>query len=686
VSPSADPGSSFLEELKRRKVVRAALLYIASAFAVLQGADLVLPIYDAPDWAMRLLFGLALAGLPVVLVLAWVLDLRRDGGWFRRDSGPAVDPDSAAGNRWLSPATLALTAILVLTAVAAGLTLRGLRGNPGSASIVDAALDSRAVAVLPFANRSGLDDDRYFIDGIHDDILTQLHRIGALRVISRTSVQEYRDRSLGMAEVGRQLGVGSILEGGVQRSGDQVRINLQLIDVSTGVEKHVWADTYDRRITATNLFEVQSQIAMAVASALSARLQPAELAHLARQPTASSEAYDAYLHGLAAFHRYELSPADPGWMEAAVSLRRAVAFDPSFAEAWSRLGLALVHFGSGSPAPALRAEALHAAEQARSLAPTLPGADHVQALLAFWEGNSKLHLEAARRAYALAPDQPEIIRALGEALDFYGVSAEAAPLWLRSVALDPRSAQMAYLHGRSAAFRGDLELARAEFRRSLALAHGTDALTWVLPLYVPVVHAADGYDAALAIVRGALDRISVRGLQLVLQGDPAFAADDVVYDRVLTLPASDVVPGFHDWAEGWRARLQGRDSDARAAFARSAAARAAPATPLSATAAARLAQQYALAGQTAAARRPLEDAIAEVRRESLAPWRRQDLWREIAAAHAALGNAPAAAAAITEARSISMREVGHLHLAALPQWEPVRTSPAFRALVRPDAR
>ena len=165
----------------------------------------------------------------------------------------------------------------------------------GRTEALQAKENDKSVAVLPFANRSALDDDVYFVDGIHDDILTQLARISALTVTSRTSVERYRGTSQSIKDIGTALNVRAILEGGVQRAGDRVRINLQLIDAAS--DDHLWAQTYVRDLTAENIFAVQAEIATAVAEALRATLLPEEKIALAATPTASIEAYDLYLLG-----------------------------------------------------------------------------------------------------------------------------------------------------------------------------------------------------------------------------------------------------------------------------------------------------------------------------------------------------------------------------------------------------
>ena len=191
--------------------------------------------------------------------------------------------------------------------LAAGLWLAwsSLRESPVS-QVVPATLEAppRSIAVLPFENRSRLEEDAYFVDGLHDDILTQLTRIGGLTVISRTSVEQFRDTRLTTREIGAKLGVSRILEGGVQRAGDRVRVTVQLVDTAT--DAHLWAESYDRKLDAESIFAIQSEIATTVATALSTTLTPAEQGRVKAVPTRNLQAWEAYQAG-----RRALGPRTP---------------------------------------------------------------------------------------------------------------------------------------------------------------------------------------------------------------------------------------------------------------------------------------------------------------------------------------------------------------------------------------
>ncbi len=167
--------------------------------------------------------------------------------------------------------------------------------SPELAESTQKEIKPNSIAVLPFANRSANPEDAYFVDGIHDDLLTHISKIGAIRTISRTSVMRYRGSSKSIPEIAAELGVATILEGGVQRAGDQIRINVQLIDART--DEHLWAEIYDRQLLATNIFAIQSEIAEAIAEALRMTLSPREQQRIRSVPTESFAAYEAYLIG-----------------------------------------------------------------------------------------------------------------------------------------------------------------------------------------------------------------------------------------------------------------------------------------------------------------------------------------------------------------------------------------------------
>ena len=280
--------SSLFEELKRRNVVRVGLAYLVVSWVVLQLGEVVFDFLEVPPWAGKLLIAFLLLGLPLALFFAWAFELTPDGIKLEKD----VDRSKSIVGTTRRKLDYIIIGVLVV-AVGFLLVQNYVRDSDEPATVsLDESLKS--IAVLPFENRSAEADTQYFADGIHDDLLTQLARIGDLKVISRTSVLEYRDTQKNMRQIGAELGVATLLEGAVQRSGNRVRINAQLIDAAT--DNHLWADTFDKELTPDNIFDIQTDIARAIADALAATLVPAELAaNNERAPTQNQVAYDLYL-------------------------------------------------------------------------------------------------------------------------------------------------------------------------------------------------------------------------------------------------------------------------------------------------------------------------------------------------------------------------------------------------------
>ena len=322
--PQDGEETTFWERLRRRKVVQWGVAYAAGAWGFLQGLEYV---SDTFGWPGRLqqLATLALAiGLPVVLVLAW----------YHGDRG----------QQRVSRAELAIITLLFL--LGGGIFWRYDRASeevqatrtPVAAptSQVTSVDAGPSIAVLPFDNRSAKADDAFFVDGIHDDILTQLSKVSALKVISRTSVERFRDTTLPTRVIAEQLGATQILEGGVQRAGQRVRINVQLIDAAT--DTHLWAESYDRELTAESIFAIQTEVAAAISDALQATLTPAERKRVSAVPTRNLAAWEALQLGRQRMaHR-----TSAGLAESEKFMQRATELDPDFALAHVGLADALM--------------------------------------------------------------------------------------------------------------------------------------------------------------------------------------------------------------------------------------------------------------------------------------------------------------------------------------------------------
>src|SRR5262245_26199215 len=256
--------TGFFEEVKRRKVYRVAAAYIIAAAGIIQLASATFPAWELPICSLRLVILLLLVGFPIALILAWAFDITPEG--------IRATPDTTAPRTGRRRNMIMLIATGVVISAATGFFLLPRL----AAHKVD-----KSIAVLPFENLSDEKENAYFADGIQDDLLTNLSRIGDLRVISRTSVMQYRGRPAKLPDIGKALGVSNILEGSVRRYGNKVRVNVQLIDATT--DEHLWAKDYDRDLT--DVFAIQSEIAQEIASALKAKLSPAEESQMTTKPT-----------------------------------------------------------------------------------------------------------------------------------------------------------------------------------------------------------------------------------------------------------------------------------------------------------------------------------------------------------------------------------------------------------------
>ena len=356
-----------------------------------------------------------------------------------------------------------------------------------------AAIDARpSIAVLPFENRSREADDAFFVDGIHDDILTQLSKVSALRVISRTSVEQFRDTKLPMKAIADQLGVTRILEGGVQRSGDRVRIHMQLIDA--GTDAHLWAESYDRELTAANIFAIQSEVAGAIAGALKASLTAGEQARVNAIPTQSLEAWQAYQLG----KQRMASRTSATLIEAEEHFRKAIALDPEFALAWVGLAdaLTLQTTYSGRARDVGLGEAEQAVTRALELDSNLAEAWACAGNIAGnWLQYERAE-QSLRKAIALNPNYATAHQWLSGTLIELGRREEALAAAERAVVLDPRSAIINTALGEARAQVGRFDEALVAFGQAIEI----DPTTANTYLSIGGVHAygQGRFDTAMA--------------------------------------------------------------------------------------------------------------------------------------------------------------------------------------------
>jgi serine/threonine-protein kinase len=353
---------NFFAELKRRNVYKVAVAYAVVAWLLVQVATQVFPFLEIPSWVVRSVIVLVVIGFPIAVVIAWAFEATPEG--IKRTEIADAMPATAAQKKhaWIY-VVIGCGAISVALFFLGRYTVAPQSGRPGGPS-----LPEKSIAVLPFDNLSEEKGNAYFAEGIQDEILTRLAKVADLKVISRTSTQRFKSAPSDLREIAKQLGVMNILEGSVQKSNDQVRVNVQLINALT--DAHLWADTYDRKLI--DIFAVESDIAKTIADTLQAKLSGSEKAAMSKKPTANPEAYELYLKGRFFWNK-----------RTAADLRRsidyfnqAIAKDPNYALAYAGLAQAwklLPAFNGGAPQDCFP-QAESAARKALALDDTLSDA------------------------------------------------------------------------------------------------------------------------------------------------------------------------------------------------------------------------------------------------------------------------------------------------------------------------
>jgi TolB-like protein/Tfp pilus assembly protein PilF len=317
--------TSLIQELKRRNVLRVAATYAVVAWIIIEAGSVLLPTFGASESAFQTYVIVVVAGFLVSLVAAWIFEVTPDGVKLEKnvDRSESITPKTGRRLDFIFVGLL-----IVALGISVTLNVTGMRGDQPAPFAV---ADRSSIAVLPFTSRSTDPENQLFADGIHDDLLTRLANVAALRVISRTSVMEYRETTKNLRQVGEELGVGVVVEGAVQRSGDNVRITAQLIDAAT--DEHIWAKSYDRQLSAANLFALQSEISEEITSALSAALSDEEQLRMATIPTNSLAAYNLYTQGRDNLYKRRLETMQ----KAREQFEAAITLDPEYADAHAGL-------------------------------------------------------------------------------------------------------------------------------------------------------------------------------------------------------------------------------------------------------------------------------------------------------------------------------------------------------------
>ena len=386
---------NFFEELKRRNVYKVAVAYAVVAWLLVQIATQVFPFLEIPAWVVRLVIALVAIGFPIALVIAWAFEATPEG--IKRTAAADVLPASRNKNRtWIYVVVVGAAFSIGLFFIGRYSAQRtsenrphpqlegGAPATPPSSGLAGArpSISEKSIAVLPFQNLSEEKANTYFAEGIQDEILTKLATVRDLKVISRTSTAKYQSKPDNLKTVANELGVATLLEGAVQKSGDKVRVNVQLIDART--DSHLWAKTYDRDFK--DVFEVESEVAQEITDTLKAKLSPSESHALASVPTQDSQAYDLFLQGEYQLRAAESVPLAETYARAEEFYREAIKRDPKFAQAYAQLAYCSLssHWFLSRRTPAQLAEVKSLVDRALELAPNSPDAHFSLAIFYYW--------------------------------------------------------------------------------------------------------------------------------------------------------------------------------------------------------------------------------------------------------------------------------------------------------------
>jgi TolB-like protein/Flp pilus assembly protein TadD len=591
---------NFFVELKRRNVYKVAVAYAVVGWLLIQVATQVFPFFEIPNWGVRIVVSLIIAGFPVALMLAWAYEITLQG--IRRTDEAELPTSRSRGRKLAFLATGVLVAAVGVFAV----PLLYHRLKSGVAGDLE-----QSIAVLPFENFSDDKANAFFADGMQDDILTSLAKVAQLKVISRSSVMQYRGTSTrNMREIGKALGVGNILQGSVRREGDRIVVNVQLIDAAH--DRHLWANRYDR--TLTDSLGLQGELAREIASALRATLTPEERERIETKPTENADAYVFYLRA----NQIERNPDTllEDYKVAAQLYRQAITLDPNFALAHARLASTCAQiFHYYEPVDSWKAKARSEADTALRLQPSLAEAHLALGQYIYWiDGDYGRAVEKFDTALRLSPSNADVSRLLAAIKRRQGHWQEALEAYEQSQKIDPQNPnivrEVLFTH---TAMRRWVEAAGwAEKMRDMAPASlvakiqsgyvdfwwkGDTHLLRSLLSQVPAGTDPDGSITSCRWEVAMIDR-DFAAARLALQSS---AVDEISYTNAIATPKSFLL-GMIELAQGNNTEAQRLFELARPAFER-----AVDEAPLNADRHANLGWFYAFAGRK-------HDAIREGRR------------------------------------------------------------------------
>jgi TolB-like protein/Tfp pilus assembly protein PilF len=461
--------SNFFAELKRRNVYKVAVAYAVIAWLLIQAASILFPTFEVPPLGMKILVFVLVAGFIVSLVIAWAFEMTPEG--MKRTEN--ISPNERLPY-WSKRKFAAL--VISVAVLSAGLLAFRLWRNKLAPDLTQSgpiSLPAKSIAVLPFDNLSEDKANAFFAEGVQDEILTRLAKVADLKVIARTSTQKFKSVPENLPDIAKQLGVMHILEGSVQKSGDQVRVNVQLINALTST--HLWAEIYDRKLT--DIFAVESDIAKTIADTLQAKLTGSEKTALANKPTANPEAHELYLKGRYFWTRR----TEADIRKAAEYLEQAVTKDPSYALAYAALADCygvLPNYTNDAPKSYLE-RSVAAARRALELDSSLAEA-HAAVANPLAQNYQLAEAEAEfKRAFALNPNYAVAHHWYGECLQSLGRFDEAIAELRRANELDPLSLIINTILASTYYSAGRDEEAWQQIRRALDLDPNFGVAYWV---------------------------------------------------------------------------------------------------------------------------------------------------------------------------------------------------------------
>jgi TolB-like protein/Tfp pilus assembly protein PilF len=510
--------TKFVTELKRRNVYRAAIAYGVVAWFLTQLTTQVFPFFEIPNSSVRFVVIVLAIGFPIAMLLSWLYELTPEGIVRTEDLHPAQARSiQRATGRILDFIIIGALLLVIAMLIVGRLPFYRQTGE---------SISQKSIAVLPFENLSEDKANAYFADGIQDEILTRLSKIADLKVISRTSTQHYKSAPENLPEIAKQLRVAHILEGRVQKSGDAVRVNVQLIKAAN--ESHLWADTFDRKLT--DIFSVESEVAKAIADQLRAKLTGREEQVISAKPTDNPEAYDAYLRGLAYSLKTGTTPAN--FLGAQTYLREAVRLDPKFALSWALLSYvdALGYLTLNlQPTTALREEARQAAETALTLQPNLgeailaKGQYHYSCLRDY--DTAVRYFEQARQ---FLPNSSRIPESLAYVARRRGQWERSESYFNEAERLDPRNVTLLTQHA----------LSYMTLRRFPEALRKLDQVLDIIPDDVDTL----AEKAGIAQAEGDLPRAAALLAPLHPNADDTVALETQVYQGILERRPAPIIP------------------------------------------------------------------------------------------------------------------------------------------------